>query len=340
MQGPNPFTLWAQRPQELIGRKPEINMYKSLLKEISARRKITILVKGNPGMGKSLILARFSQIAQKEGFFAPVIVAGRENHKSFLAKMRAQLKSYLYERAALGSINERALSKLGFGDDFILESAQVSSRHGEGLIILIDELDKLKEPEGLVSLIHKVNKEAKNLRIGWVISSKTDCEGVDVRIELPAFDEHDMHEMINKALKKGPPKMGEGCINTILEESEGNPQVVRSACYVIYENLGEKEKIISRKHYIMNKSAIMNLLSRELFDPLFEPLPESEKKVLLAFAKVGDKAHISDIAAELGMRHATTLALRLLERGQLIRIDRGIYKVFTKLYGKYVVSRS
>jgi hypothetical protein len=340
MQGPNPFLLWVQDPKELIGRKNETNLYKSILKEIAARRKISILIKGNPGMGKSLLLMRYAQLAEKEGFFAPLIRAGRENHNSIVAKLKSQMKNYLMEKAAIGSITERAISKLEFGDDFIVEVAKTSQRYGEGLIVLIDDFDLLKEPEKLISMIKSVNNKGKTLRIGWVLSSKTYYEGIDVKIDLLPFDEHDVREMVEKALKKGPPKMGEGCLSTIFEESEGNPQVARSTCYVIYEKLSEKEKIISRKHYIMNKSAIMSLLSRELFDGLYEPLPESEKKVLLAFAKAGGRAHISDIAREISMRHATTLALRLVERGQVVRIDRGIYKVFTKLYGKYVQQRS
>ena len=81
------------------------------------------------------------------------------------------------------------------------------------------------------------------------------------------------------------------------------------------------------------------MLARELFDGLVQQLPEAERKVLKAFAESRGEAHITDIAKKLKMRYATTLALRLEERGQLVRIDRGIYRVFNRLYGKYVMQR-
>jgi predicted transcriptional regulator of viral defense system len=80
-------------------------------------------------------------------------------------------------------------------------------------------------------------------------------------------------------------------------------------------------------------------MGRDFFDRLYSKLPRSEREVLRAFAELGKPANISDIARKIKKRHATTLALRLAERGQLERVDRGLYRVFNRLYGRYAMER-
>lgn len=338
MKGPNPFSPWAAAQKELAGRKPETDMYSSILKDISGKRPAWALVTGEPGTGKSALLAFFSHMAEKQRFFSLLVKAGEgEKAEGLLRRIRAELANYLEGKAADGTISQRVMKSISSKED-ISSAAKAIARHAEGLVILIDDVNMLRDPKKLFSICQMAMKQ---VRLGFILSSSRDFGQFEgIKIKLKEFDEHDAHEMIGKALGKGPPKMGEGCFATLLKESGGNPKVLATMCFVLYDRLGEKEKIITRRHYIVNSSAVMGMLARDFFDPLWQQLPAGERKVIAAFAEEKGAAHISDIAKKLGMRHATTLALRLAERGQLVRVDRGIYRVFTRLYGRYALQRS
>ena len=340
LKEPNPFLLWAQGAGALAGRKNEISMYKTLLNEIGNGKINSLLISGGPGLGKSALLSKFMDMSQKRGFYSIKVNAGKgEGSDKLLKRAFAELSNYLEGLVAKDVLSERIASNILLTKDLFL-AADLVKRHAEGLILYIDDADQLKDQGQLIELIKKKATEMGKLRLAFVLGSTgeiNDYQGVVMKLQV--FDEHDAREMVENALKKDTPKMGEGCLLTILNESEGNPRVAKTMCYVIYDKLGEKEKIITRKHYIVNFAEIIALLTSEFFDVLWAGLPDSERELIAAFAREGGPAHITDIGKTLEKRHVTTLALRLIEKGQLVKIDRGIYKVFTKLYGKYAMQR-
>jgi predicted ATPase len=348
MRGPNPFTPWSAGNADFIGRKPEMDMYGSYIKEIAGGRPELLLVSGAPGIGKSALLRRFSSESEKTRLFAPLLACGEgERFEPFLSRAASALVGYAEEKASEGMLTERTLSSLkgaAGGEESFLSFCRMATRQAEGAIMLIDNVDSLRDPGALSSFLTTMTKAAiaERLRLGFVASFTegfAGFRGTGREIRLAPFDEHGIREMVESALKKGPPKMGEECLHSIVNESEGNPYVAKTICYVIYDRLPEREKIITQRHYLTYYPAIMGTLSREFFDRLYLGLPPSEREVLAAFARAGKPANISDIARAVGKRHATTLALRLVSRGQLLRLDRGLYKVFTKLYGRYVLQR-
>jgi hypothetical protein len=347
MKGANPFTPWGAGPQDFIGRKPEMEMYGSFLKAIGGGAQEVLLVTGAPGCGKSALLRRLGQESGRARVFAPIVSAGDgERFPSFLSKLSSELLAYAQEKAGEGALSERMLSGLksaSGGEDMLLSFARMADRHAEGMVLLVDDADRLGRPDELSAFVARVMKAAvaERLKFGFVLSFSEGFTGFGAmgrEMRLGPFEEHDLREMVDNGLKKGP-KMGDECFRTINSESGGNPLVARTICWVIYDRLPDNEKTITQRHYLTYYPAVMSTLSREFFDRLYLELPSSEREVLRAFAAAGKPAYISDVARVLGKRHATTLALRLVERGQLVRVDRGLYRVFTKLYGRYVLQR-
>jgi predicted transcriptional regulator len=86
----------------------------------------------------------------------------------------------------------------------------------------------------------------------------------------------------------------------------------------------------------------MSALSREWFGRLYQETPSAERGILSALARSEEGMHVSDIAKNLGkpLGPVTALTKRLLDSGQIVKIDRGRYMVFSKLYARYVVQRS
>jgi hypothetical protein len=161
------------------------------------------------------------------------------------------------------------------------------------------------------------------------------------RMELGPFGEHEAREVVEKALKKGPPKMGEECLLSVLADTGGNPRLFKAVCFIIYDRLRDNEKIISKGHYLAYLPQIMGSLSRDWFGAMYQETPASERAVLKALASGDEGMHVSDIAKRLRkpLGPITALVGRLRGRGQVVRIDRGRYRVFSKLYGRYVAQR-
>ena len=117
--------------------------------------------------------------------------------------------------------------------------------------------------------------------------------------------------------------------------------MLKRICHDIYGRLRENEKIISKGHYLAYLPQIMGSLSREWFGKMYQETPRAEREILHVMAKE-DSMHVSDIAKKLGkpLGPITALTRRLLDRGQIVKLDRGKYKIFCRLYARYVAQRS
>jgi len=346
MKGPNPFYQWG-REKEFEGRKTEMEDFRAALAQLTAGKSFAILLRGFPGSGKSALLRHMQHESEHNRFFAPVTgVSEGEKTDSLLNKIKAEMINYAGEKVGEGLINERTganLRKLE-KSEFPFSFARALSRSTEGIVIIIDDADGLKDPEKLGEFVAVSLRKAERekIKLGFVVTSTKSISSLErpaKTMRLPPLQEHDIRNLIGLALKKGPPKMGEECIKSIMEDSEGSPKIAKEMCRIIFDKLPDKEKIITKGHYLAYSPAIMSALGRDFFDRLYSKLPRSEREVLRAFAEVGKPANISDIARKIKKRHATTLALRLAERGQLERVDRGLYRVFNRLYGRYAMER-
>jgi hypothetical protein len=160
-------------------------------------------------------------------------------------------------------------------------------------------------------------------------------------LELRTLDSHEAGEMVERALGKGPPKMGEECMNSIMADTQGNPRLFKTVCRLVYERLRDNERVISKGHYLAYLPYIMSMLGREWFGRLYQETPASERAILAVLAKNEDGMHVSDIAKTLKKPLGPTTALmkRLLDSGQVVKLDRGKYRIFARLYAKYVSQR-
>ncbi|MFH1520434.1 MAG: AAA family ATPase [Candidatus Micrarchaeota archaeon] len=314
MKGPNPFA-WNPESSEVFGRKTEITIFKSFANATASKQSGVLVIFGGTGIGKTTLLRNFKQIAEKFGLDCIYIKAEKsETECDLVGKTFANEKNF-----------ENAIRKIK-----------------TGTIIMIDGIEKLAGSEKLADkLTRLVNSYWNKKPISIVLSSTREITREGNRIiELRRFDEHDIREMIDNAMKKGLPKMGDECIHSILNDSGGNPKLARMICWYIYEKLKENEKLITKGHYLSYLPYIMTMLSNEWFGRLYQETPKAEREVLRKLAE--EEMLVSEIAKELKkpMGPVATLTKRLLDRGQIIRIERGRYRIFAKLYGKYILQRN
>jgi energy-coupling factor transporter ATP-binding protein EcfA2 len=337
MKGPNPFVLWDQDTQNISGRKEEARIFNGFVNATSSKQPEIMLVTGGPGVGKTSLLKYFGHLARKNGVLAPYVkIEKGESMEMVLDKLHHEVRSW----PGIAVTEKKAPSDF----EGLLDSVSPEKKHF-GIIFFMDDIDKMKKaPETVSEIEQAVKKSWGKKNISFVLSSVKDfrVSGLVKKMELKALEEHEAREVVEKALKKGPPKMGEECFNSIMNDTGGNPLLFKTVCHYIYERLRENEKVISKGHYLAYLPYIMSMLSREWFGRMFQETPAAEREILLVISKNEKGAHVSDVAKELDkpLGPVTALVKRLLERGQIVKIDRGKYKVFSRLYGKYVIQRS
>ncbi|MDD5171912.1 MAG: ATP-binding protein [Candidatus ainarchaeum sp.] len=294
-----------------------------------------LAVVGGPGAGKTALLRHFRHSAEKAGMLAPYVkVEKGEGLLEVLDKLCQEMTAEGGKKAAADSVEKLLLA---------VEKAQAGT--GFGAIIFIDDIDNMKKADEAVSAIGAAAKAAWGKRsVSFVISSTSELKlGPEMAtiMVLRPFNDQEAREFMEKALKKGPPKMGEECLASILEDSGGNPRLLKSVSKHIYDKLKDTEKVITKGHYLGYMPYIMSMLSREWFGAMYQETPAAERVILKAMASAGDGMHVSDIAKKIGkpLGPVTALTKRLLDSGQIVRMDRGKYKVFARIYARYVMQR-
>jgi hypothetical protein len=337
MKGPNPFAPWSTDPEGICGRREEEKVFSFFANGTASKQGAVLLVRGGPGCGKTAMLEDFRQEAEKAGLLAPFVRAERnESLDSVVDKARQELP----QRPGLRNPGA------GKGIGTLIRDVEGIAANQFGAIVFIDDFDNIRKADEALGTILKTAKAGWGKRnLSFVASTTRSFEvesGLLQSMELRPFDAHDARELVEKALKKGPPKMGEECLQSILEDCGGNPRLVKTVCYNIYERLRDNEKVINKGHYLAYLPQIMGTLSREWFGRMYQETPPGERALLHVLAKEDGGLHVSDIAKKAGKPPgpASTLMKRLLESGQIVRLARGKYRVFSRLYGRYVAQRS
>lgn len=267
--------------------------------------------------------------------------------KEYDARVRKRLGSNKFSPEDVkkrSSLLEHAREAYSASRHFVNEAGAVYNKIRESvraLVFLLDDLDKGLVVRKSYETIARMSEDLENAHVPCLFvissSSKQLVEEGYRRIELTGLSEHDIRELIERLLKPTKIKIGEECLKELIADSEGNPTILLTACRVLFDKLSEKEKLITKGHYLANRSAIINALGDEIFDEGYGLASPAERMILKLMA-TGETMHVSDIAKKMKkpLNTVTRLVLRLVESGNLVRAKRGQYRIFNRLYGKYI----
>lgn len=295
----NPFYVWGEKAENLVGFKDELKFISSFLSNIESGRPSILLINGPPGSGKSLFLERLSLDATSRAFN----VVFTQFHSA--------------------------------SDTFELDSLKSSKKP---LLVTIDDFDFSKKADYLLRQIASNQIPS----VGFVVSSISPLNAPSAKsFSLEPFSSVEAHELILRSLKPTSIKMGEECITTLLDESGGNPKIFKLLCWFLFEKLKPSEKIITKGHYLAYSSAVLAFLSREFFGKLFATVSKKESLVLKCFSS-SDVLSVNEISnsSKIPLGQVTSMVLRLQKKGLLIKVERGKYRIFARIFAKYVSSNS
>lgn len=157
-------------------------------------------------------------------------------------------------------------------------------------------------------------------------------------MELKSLPEKDVERLFLLHLKKTNATIAGNCIRRISEDSEGHPYVLLVIAHVLYNQLQGGKKI-TLPLYEKNTHEILHYLSVELLDGMYWKLSKNERAFIYQLARLGGTGRISDLAkvSKIGYGSISPYLKSLAMKGSLVKISRGEYKIFHKLYTKYIL---
>lgn len=351
MASQNPFIVWGSDPNSISGRDEDVKFFGSMKNAVASNRPAILLFTGGAGMGKTILLRKLRIESQKDGFVSPYVhVEKGDDPGSVVKKLHIETAYSMKDMSGTGVRKFRQLSeKAEFFEkktpctipELLEITLSTIGTDATGIIFFLDDFDFVKKTRQAISDIVGCITN-RGMPVAFVLSS---TKSINLKNEyvkqfpIPVLSEHDIRGMITTALKNGP-KMGEQCLTTIMNASGGNPRLVKTICWLLYDRLRDTDKIITKGHYLAALPSLMGLLGREWFGEIYSATPNAEKEILKILASEESQMHVSDISRKIGkpLGPVTSLVARLVETGQVVKVDRGVYRLFSRLYERYVLS--
>ena len=129
-------------------------------------------------------------------------------------------------------------------------------------------------------------------------------------------------------------------IEQVARDTGGHPHFLQFFGSEIISNA--RRSRITLDDYLQIKGAIMARLDADFYDPQFDALTCSQKKVLVAMSKVdGDDASLSVLESTVGISKASLVRhlVRLEEKGMVYRHSHGMYRFSLPLVREYLRRR-
>ncbi len=340
----NPFVIWGLPPL-LMNRKEEQRIILTFINHIADGQSWVLLIAGAAGTGKSTLLKWAQKEAERQKCITSFInVPSRSGKEMVITELKAGIGGLLRE------LEEKEEAKKGSAKSFIKTDATdfmhlaKSARRILGkrpIILIINDFDKLKNAQ---NTLEEINRAAESeVGIGVILSSSKRLVPSlgNMLINLGAVGEQDFFDYVEKITKaKEMTKVGDECLRAAYKDGGGNPKLLQFMLWYLYENTRESDRIITKAHYESLRRAILAALGNEWFGQLYADASEEEKRILKELAKA-EQMTVTELAKTLGKKQGptATLLLRLLERGDVVKVKRGAYKLFAPLYASFISER-
>lgn len=361
---PNPFTKEALGPEDLVGRKEELAAFSSAFDSAAKKKPVILLITGSKGIGKTALLRRAAEMARHARAITVFVrVRKKERVSSLVRRLLEEACSACSEMTArkiLPPSTEKSLEECAkkanrienatVGGSFTALYEGIVDLHKivvkgalPSIVFFIDDVEHIEHyNDFLTSLAGMVNNIATNgLQCMFVLSAvSSDCAAEPCEVvKLRGLSEHEAKELVGKLLKETKVRIGNECMKSILADCEGHPTILLTVCWVLFDRLGEREKLITKGHYLAHSNAVMSALAREIFDDVYQATAPAERAILRTMAKT-ELTRVSEIAKRMKkpLNVITRLVLRLTASGNLTRIERGRYRIFNRLYARYILT--
>ena len=225
--------------------------------------------------------------------------------------------------------------------------------HKKAIVFFIDEARVLeKNRADLVLYLRAVLEQLQMSKIPVMIvpAGKLTISGPSgtgfsplVRTFPPAilenFTKDESKSFIKRKLDTIRFSIGDNVLDKVYEVTEGHPFVLSAYMAAAYSKMKAGEKELKKEHFEAADIDFVKRVLSHFFSRFYDQGGKISKKILIEMAKKNGVMTLAELSVLLdkGYNELSPYLAKLIQDGAILRIERGRYKLFHKLLGKYIL---
>ena len=372
---PSPFTPYLGTvPKAFVGREQEITGFNNLIKDAKANKPSSVLLVGQRGIGKTVLLKYFSGIAQQSNF-CPVYLALDESSatpktlaKRIFGRVKAVLENefvLLKAKKFVKKIGPKVSVKIQDVDIEISSSLRTEDINEDNFVISLgkllgkrhicifcDETQSVLRNGVSRFIVNTLYAELPEYASRWIfvlagipvleekILKATPADRAFQKMELSGLTTQEVSTILQNTVKGTKVTFQKAACEDIVEDTQGMPYYVQFFGDKLF-NLIETGTI-TKDFYLENKKYIL----KELGDTVFtRRVKELEKRglygdALLQFAFLDREKGVTanEISNKISS-YAGPYIRELETKGLIIRVSRGKYRIIDNLFRNWLCKK-
>lgn len=157
---------------------------------------------------------------------------------------------------------------------------------------------------------------------------------------LDNFTKNESEVFIKKKLDKIGFLISDEIINKVYNLTEGHPFVLSAYMATAYSKLKSDENTLKNEHFDAADIEFVKRVLSPFFSRFYDQAGKSSRKILVEVARKNGETTLSELSEIMKKEYSelSPYLAKLVQDGALIRVDRGKYKLFHKLLGKYILN--
>lgn len=380
--GLNPFSPNAgSRPPELVGRDEVLSEVQTMVLRLPRRLSVqSILLTGIRGVGKTVLLNEIGRRCES-GVVFPIYLEATDDRtlaemlaaplrmtllkldrvaktKDLVRKGMCGLKNFLGKlKITYGDFGVELEPMLGLSDsgdlqtdlvDLLVAVAEAAAANGNGVLLLIDEVQYLSEKElgALVMAMHRLQQLSLPMAMigaglptlpGLTGNAKSYAERLFVFEEIGALSRESSIRALRVPLADAKVRIEEDAVDFVFERSGGYPYFIQEWGYQLW-NFVQAEPITLDDAKCVDMS-VTEKLDRSFFRVRMERLTNAERSLLFALVEMpGPVYKLSDVAEvmSVGVRALSPRRASLIEKGMIYSPSTGTVAFTVPLFAEYI----
>jgi|SRR3989344_1713114 len=223
----------------------------------------------------------------------------------------------------------------------------------KAIVFLIDEAGVLEKNKAeLIMYLRAILEQLQTERVpvmivlgGKFITSASSGSGFSpiVRTFPPAildnFSRAESDQFIKRKLNQTQINISEDALNKIYQVTEGHPFITSSYMGSVYLKRSPQEKEIKSIHLTAADIDFVRRTLAPFFSRFYDNVGKNSRKILQCIASDGGETSMLKLTQSLGKENyqISPYIAKLTQDGAIIRKERGEYKLFHKLFSKYIM---
>lgn len=342
---------FGNRPGFLVGRDDIRKFFAESLKAPIGSRERSLLLLGQRGLGKTVLLLEYADIARELGYIvASPTVVKRGMNERILEKIESESENII--KVERKKVSGGSVSALGFAVGIQMQEPKIReksfafrlskicgelNKNGKGLLILVDEVQANNEDlKELVIAYQEIVGEGRDIAIAFAgipmaISALLNEHVLTFlnrakKIELSPLNTNEIVAYYGKAFARTGVHISDNLIQKAAKETSGSPYLMQLIGHYI---VVFSEGAMTEREFSKAVDAAKADFKEDICQTTLASLSSKDIEFLHAIAKQGQEARISDIASSLKKDDAYTQTYkrRLIQTGVISQPKRGIVKI-------------